>query len=61
MRVCAENLWNDVRRRGEIAAAQLELLLGEHDDRAAFGRLIGERGELRGIRQLLLARRRAPG
>ena len=34
---------------GDFALAQAELLLGEHDDAAAFGRLVGERGELRGV------------
>ena len=32
--------------RGEIASAQLELLLREHDDGAAFRRFVGERREL---------------
>ena len=36
-----------------VAAANAELLLGEHDDRAALRRLVGQRGELRGIRKLL--------
>jgi cobalamin biosynthesis protein CobT len=36
-------------RLGDFAAAQVELLLGEHDDAAAFGRFVGERGELRGV------------
>ena len=50
------------RRRGERdelhalvlerAAAQAELLLGEHDDGTALGRLVGQRGELRGVGQL---------
>jgi hypothetical protein len=39
---------------GEIAAANAVPLLGEHDDGAALGGLVGERGELRGIGQLLL-------
>ena len=39
---------------GQVAAADAVFLLGQHDDRAAFGRLVGERGELRRIRQLLL-------
>ena len=33
----------------EFAAAEIEFLLGEHDDAAALGRLVGERGELRGV------------
>ena len=40
----------------EVAAAQAVLLLREHDDRASLGRLVGERAELRRLRQLLLAR-----
>ena len=44
----------------ELALAQAELLLREHDDRAALRRLVGERGELRHLGQLALvdARRR---
>ena len=38
----------------EGALAQAELLLREHDDRAAFGRLVRERGELRDLGQLAL-------
>ena len=36
----------------ECAAAQTELLLGEHDDGTAFGGLVGQRGKLGGIGQL---------
>ena len=39
----------------EVAAAQVVLLLGQHDDGAAFGGFVGERGELRGVGQPLLA------
>ena len=39
----------------QIAAAQIVLLLGEHDDRAAFWRFVGERSELRRVGQSLLA------
>ena len=39
----------------DIAAADTVFLLGQHHDRAAFRRLVGERSELRGVRQLLLA------
>ena len=44
----------------ELALAQAELLLREHDDRAALRRLVGERGELRDLGELALvdARRR---
>ena len=38
-----------------VAAADAVLLLGEHDDGAALRRLVGERGQLRRIGQLLLA------
>ena len=58
MRVCAENLWNTCGVDGEVAAAQLELLLGEHDDRTTLRRLVRERGELRDVGELLLGRRR---
>ena len=39
----------------ELALAQPVLLLREHDDRAALGRLVGERRELRRLGELLLA------
>ena len=38
----------------ELALAD-PVLLGEHDDRAALGRLVGERGDLRDLGQLGLA------
>ena len=38
--------------RGDVAAAQAVLLLGEHDDRAAFRRFVGQARELRGIGHL---------
>ena len=38
-----------------VAAADAILLLGEHDDGAPLRGLVGERGELRGIGELLLA------
>ena len=34
---------------GDFASAQSKLFLREHDDAAAFGRFVGERGELRGV------------
>ena len=40
---------------GDFAAADVVLLLGEHDDGAAFGGFVGEAGKLRGVGQLLLA------
>ena len=45
----------------ELALAQAVALLREHDDRAALRRLVGERGELRDLGELALARRRRPG
>eukprot|EP01035_Chromulina_nebulosa_P052103 gene52103-71016_t len=36
-------------RRRELATAEIELLLRENDDAAAFGGLVGERGELGGV------------
>ena len=44
----------------ELALAQAEPLLREHDDRAAFRRLVGERGELRDLGQLALVDARRP-
>jgi len=38
---------------GQIAPSNAVLLLGEHDDGAAFRSLVRERGKLRGVRQLL--------
>ena len=38
-------------RRGQVAAAQAELFLGQDRNAAAFRRFVGERGQLRGIRQ----------
>ena len=38
---------------GHLAAAQVELLLGQDDDRAALGGLIGQRSELGGVGQAL--------
>ena len=42
----------------DVAAANAVFLLGEHDDGAPFRRLVGERGELRGVGKLLLAHAR---
>ena len=39
---------------GELAAADAVFLLGQHDDRAAFRRLVGERSKLRRVGQFLL-------
>ena len=55
MRVCAVNGTNVRAAARDVALAQAELLLGEHDDAAPFGRLVGERRELRGVGELLLA------
>ena len=60
MRVCAENGTKFRAERAQVALAQIEALLGEHDDAAPFRRFIGERGKLRGIRQFLLRHARAP-
>jgi hypothetical protein len=38
----------------DVTAANAVFLLSEHDDGAPFRRLVGERGELRGVGQLLL-------
>ena len=55
MRVCAENGTKVAPRARDVALAQAELLLGEHDDAAAFRRLVGKRGELRRVGELALA------
>ena len=44
-----------------LAAADAILVLGQHDDAAAFGRFIGEAGKLGGVGQFLLGRRPARG
>ena len=38
--------------RREVASAQFVFFLGQHDDGAAFGSLVGQRGELRGVGHL---------
>ena len=40
---------------GQVAPAQVVLLLGQHNNRAALGSFIGKRRELRGVGQPLLA------
>ena len=40
---------------GDLAAADVVLLFGEHDDGAALGRFVGQAGKLRGVGQLVLA------
>ena len=52
MRVCAEKGMNCALQRRHVAAANAVFLLGQHDDRTAFRRLVGERGKLRRIGQL---------
>ena len=42
------------RARCQVAPPQAERLLGQHDDAAALGRLVGERRELRRLGQLAL-------
>ena len=54
MRVCALNGMKLACSSRELAAADAVFFLGQHDDRAAFRRLVGERGELRRVRQFLL-------
>ena len=39
----------------QVAPAQVVLFLGQHHNRAAFGSFVGERGQLRGVGQPLLA------
>ena len=52
MRVCAVN--GDELGADQLALAQAVAVLGQHDDRAALGRLVGEARELRGVGELLL-------
>ena len=47
-------------QRRHVAAADAVLLLGQDDDRAAFRRLVGQRGELRRVGELALADARRP-
>ena len=58
MRVWAVNGTNSRVVRRELVLAD-PVLLGEHDDRAALGRLVGERGQLRRLGEL--APRTTPG
>ena len=55
MRVCAVKATKCVFCAVKLALAQVELLLGQHGDAAAFGRLVGHRRELRRIGRALLA------
>ena len=55
MRVCAVKGTNVACGSCSLARAHVELLLGEHDDAAALGRFVGERGELRGVGEVVLA------
>ena len=61
MRVCAVKGTNVGAERVDVALAQAVLLLGQHDDAAALRRLVGQRGELRGVGQLLARSRPAAG
>ena len=61
MRVCAVNGTNVAPQLVDVAAAEAVLLLGQHDDAAAFGRLVGQRGELRRVGQLARSSRRRRG
>ena len=51
MRVCAVNGTNSACSVRHVVLADA-VLLGQHDDRAPLGRLVGERGELRDLGQL---------
>ena len=54
MRVCAVKGMKLRLELVHLAAADAVLLLGQHDNRAALRRFVGKRGELRGVRKLLL-------
>ena len=60
MRVCAEKRMNVPPSAATSRSPQAERGLREHDDAPPFRRLVGERGKLRGVGQLLRrhARRR---
>ena len=51
MRVWAENGMNVAPQVVDVAAAEAVFFFGQHDDAAAFGRFVGQRGELRGVGQ----------
>ena len=55
MRVSALKGTNSRPRGDLLALAQAEALLGEDDDRAALGGLVGQRGELGRLGQVALA------
>ena len=61
MRVWAVNGTNVAPSALHVAPAQAVLLLGQHDDAAPLRRLVGQRGELRGVGQLSGGSRPAPG
>ena len=44
---------DELVRSAELALADVETLLGQHDDGAALGGLVGQRGELSGVGHLL--------
>ncbi len=54
MRVCAVKATNVAAQLLDLALADPVLLLGEDDDAPALGRLVGEGGELRGVREIAL-------
>ena len=54
MRVYAENGMKVASCFGNVTAAQAVLLFRQHDDGAAFGRLIGKAGKLRRVGQFLV-------
>jgi hypothetical protein len=53
MRVCAVKGTKVARAGRQVPPRRLNLLLGEDDDAAALGRLVGERGQLGGVGQAL--------
>ena len=61
MRVCAVKGTNVALSALHVALADAVLLLREHDDAAALGRLVGERAELRGVGELLARARPGAG
>ncbi len=55
IRVCAVKGTNMGADGVHVPLAEAEPLLGEHDDAASLGRLVGQRGELRRVGQPLRA------
>ena len=58
MRVCAVNGTTTVVLRIELRLREAEIALGERDDRAAFGRIVGKARGKRGGGEIFVRARR---